>query len=250
MVMNKQQDAFGQQLYDYLNFGTEHAGITERSDGQIDTSGANSIYFSSFRNWFGMEKKAIRYVRGRVLDIGSGAGRHSLYLQEKGFDVTGLDNSPLALEVCRQRGLKKTVLMPFNRINSSIGEFDTVIMMGNNFGLFGNYKRAKRLLRKLHAMTSKKGRIIAASADVYRTDNPVHLAYQENNRTHGRMSGQIKIRCRYQKLISPWFDYLIVSKPEMENILDGTGWKVSRYIDSDTAYYMAVIDKIKAGDGK
>jgi len=66
------------------------------------------MYFSTFEEWWLIEKKAMEFVKGKVLDIGCGAGRHSIYLQEKGFDVTGIDISPLAVKVCRLRGLKKT----------------------------------------------------------------------------------------------------------------------------------------------
>ena len=73
-------------------------------------------------------------------------------------------------------------------------------------------------------MTSSKGRIVAMSSDTYRTDNPDHLAYHARNRERGRMSGQLRLRVRYKKYAMPWFDYLIVSKVEMESILEGTGW--------------------------
>jgi 2-polyprenyl-3-methyl-5-hydroxy-6-metoxy-1,4-benzoquinol methylase len=59
----------------------------------------------------------MKSVKGRVLDIGVGAGRHSLYLQEKGFNVLGIDVSPLILEVCRKRGLKKSKLMQIESAN-------------------------------------------------------------------------------------------------------------------------------------
>ena len=59
------------------------------------------------------------------------------------------------------------------------------------------------------------------------------------------MSGQLRLRVRYKKYAMPWFDYLTVSKVEMESILEGSGWAVNRYIDSDTSYYMAIIDKKK-----
>ena len=62
-------------------------------------------------------------------------------------------------------------------------------------------------------------RIIAESLDVYRTDDPVDLAYLESNRQKGRMSGQIRMRCRYKTLATPWFDFLMVAKDEMEEIV-------------------------------
>jgi hypothetical protein len=67
---------------------------------------------------------------------------------------------------------------------------------------------------------------------VYDTSNPVHLKYHETNRKKGRMSGQIRLRVRFKQYADRWYDYLMVSKQEMGEILEGTGWKVEKYIDS------------------
>ena len=57
------------------------------------------------------------------------------------------------------------------------------------------------------------------------------------------MAGQLRMRVRYKKYVTPWFDYLLVSKDEMESILEGTDWRVSKYIDSESALYIAIIEK-------
>jgi len=247
-MLRDNQDAFGHEMFDFLK-GSEGqhptAEIGERDDGYIDVSGGPKAYFSEYNDWPSYEKKAMRYARGRVLDIGSGAGRHSLYLQGRGLDVLGIDNSPLAIEVCKLRGLRNTRLMSISQINSRLGIFDTVLMMGNNYGLFGSFERARHLLKRLSKITSENGRIIAVTNDVYKTDVPEHLSYHELNQKRGRMAGQIRLRIRYKRYATPWFDYLMVSKEEMEGILDRTDWKVNRFIDSDGSVYAAIIDKIK-----
>ena len=177
-MLNKNQDAFGRAMYDYYTGGMSAAHIyevIEREDGYIDTSGGPAAYFTEYRRWPLAEKKAMRYARGRVLDIGSGAGRHSLYLQEKGLEATGIDNSPMAIEVCKLRGLRNAKVVPISQISSKLGVFDTVLMLGNNFGLFGSVEGAERLLKKLGRITSRSGRIIAGSNDVYQTETPEHL---------------------------------------------------------------------------
>jgi hypothetical protein len=72
-------------------------------------------------------------------------------------------------------------------------------------------------------MQLANGRILVESRNIYDTDNPVHLAFHERNRQRGRMAGQIRIRVRYQTIIGPWFDYLMVSPEEMAEIVAGTG---------------------------
>ena len=243
-MLTDNQDAYGHLLSDYHD-GRENFEIVEREDGFITTSQFGPLnYFTEYGNWAEHQKRAVRYATGRVLDIGCGAGRHSLYLQEQGFDVLGTDNSPLAIQICQRRGLKNTLVTSITQLNSKIGTFDTILMMGHNFGLVGNYKRAKWLLRRFAAMTTDTAKIIAETMDPYQTEDHYHLAYHQFNRDRGRMSGQIRLRIRYRHHATPWFDYLFVSKAEMEDILDGTAWQVERYIDSaNTPSYVAVLAK-------
>jgi SAM-dependent methyltransferase len=82
-----------------------------------------------------IEKAAIKFAKGRVLDVGCGAGRVAIYLQnEKKLDVLGIDNSPLAIKVSKLRGLKKAKLLDFRKINFPSTLFDTIVMFGNNGG--------------------------------------------------------------------------------------------------------------------
>jgi SAM-dependent methyltransferase len=247
-VLKDIQDAFGHEMFDCFIDEKQRnriVEIVERDDGYIEATGGPVRYFSEYKKWPPYYKKAIKYARGRVLDIGCGAGRHAVYLQKKGLDVVGIDYSPLAIEVCQRRGLRDARVLPINQISARLGTFDTVIMMGNNFGLFGSFNDARRLLKKLDRITSGKGRIIAETIDVYQTDSPDHLSYHEFNRQRGRMGGQVRLKVRYKKYATPWFDYLLVSKDEMADILEGTDWKISRFIDSPGPAYIAIIDKKK-----
>ena len=186
----------------------------------------------------------MRYVRGRVLDVGAGAGRVALHLQERGHDVVAIDISPGAIEVCRRRGVRDARVMRFEDVDPSLGTIDTVVMFGNNFGLFGGPRKGATMLRRLHRLTSDRGRIVAESRGVYDTDDPDHLAYHERNRKRGRMAGQLRLRVRHRLMTTPWFDYLIVSQDEMRDLVAGTGWEVARFLPTESGIYAAVIDKV------
>lgn len=238
------RDAFGEGLKAYLA-GSGEEEIVERADGHID-SVPHTVYFERYRNWSPQTKKAMRLVKGRVLDIGCGAGRHSLYLQGKGFRVTGIDVSPLALKVCRSRGLKDARLCSISKIGPRLGKFDTIIMMGNNFGLFGGFRQARRVLRRMRRITREGARIIAEVTDPYGTKNPCHLAYHRANRRRGRMSGQIRLRIRFHQHATPWIDYLLASRDEIRAIVSGTGWRVGRFIPPRGARFIVVLEREKA----
>ena len=239
------RDAFGRQMWAFLDGGPA-AEIVERDDGFVSLSPGNTSYFADFRRWSALERRAIRFARGRTaLDVGCGAGRVALHLQSRGFHVIAIDNSPMAVKTAKARGVTDARLLPFENIRQLRPDsLDTVVMFGNNFGLFGSAAKAKRLLKQLHSITRDRAVLIVESRDPYKTNEPAHLAYQRRNRRRGRMPGQIRIRIRFNDVIGPWFDYLLVSPSEMSGIVDGTGWEVDRFFMSDGGNFAALIRRV------
>jgi SAM-dependent methyltransferase len=241
--VDERQDAYGLALLDWLERGVGEE-IVERDDGFLATAGGPEAYFHPVRRWLAPERQALRYVRGRVLDVGCGAGRVALELQRRGRDLVAIDVSPLAVEVARRQGVRDARVLPLERADTRLGPIDTVVMFGNNFGLLGGARHAAGLLRRLHRLTTARGRIVASTVDPYETDEPAHLAYHERNRRRGRMPGQIRMRVRYRDRATPWLDYLFVSRDEMRTLLEGTGWRVRRFLPPEGGrLYAAVIEK-------
>jgi SAM-dependent methyltransferase len=241
--VREREDAFGRTVLDHLEGRRAHE-VIERSDGFIDVSAGPKAYFEPFRRWIPVERRAMRHVRGRVLDVGLGAGRVALHLQERGHEVVGIDISPLAVDVARRRGVKDARVLAFKDVGPKLGVFDTVVVMCNNFGLFGSALGARRLLRRLARITGEDARIVAGSRNPYGTDNADHLAFQANNREQGRMSGQLRLRTRHGLYVGRWFDYLLVSPEEMDSLAKSGGWQVERLIEDDEDdYYVGVLRK-------
>ena len=235
-------DAYGQMLLAALD-DPEIPEIVERDDGTIMASKFGpSTYLAPYSKWPGHQRRGLRFARGRVLDVGAGAGRVALHLQQKGHDVVAIDISPGAVETCRRRGVRDARVMRIEDVDDSLGVFDTVVMYGNNLSLLGSRAKASRILRRLDRITSERARIIGECLDPYTTDNPAHLAYHDRNRQRGRMGGQIKIRIRFEDLATPWFDYMFLSEPELLETLRGSGWRLQRMIHGERTY-VAVIEK-------
>jgi SAM-dependent methyltransferase len=218
--------------------------IVEREDGFIMASRYGPKgYYSPYRTWPTRERRAFRFARGRVLDVGAGAGRVALHFQEKGQEVVAIDASAGAVDVCRRRGVRDARLCRLEDADESLGLFDTVVMYGNNLGLLASRTKAARTLRRLHRITSDRARILGECLDPYDGAGPEHLAYHERNRRRGRTGGQIRIRIRFRDVASTWFDYLFLSEDELRELLSGTGWRLARLVRDDTPMYVAVIEK-------
>jgi SAM-dependent methyltransferase len=239
--MEPKDDAFGQMLMAHYK-GKDVSETIERDDGLTSTIPATA-YFADYEQWHPIEQKAMQFVKGRVLDVGCGAGRHALYLQQKGFDVVGIDVSPLAVKVCRLRGLKHAEAISVDSLVFEPDSFDTVLMMGNNFGLFRSFSNARVVLKKFCEITSDDALVIADTRDPYKTDGSKHLAYHRLNKEKGRMAGQVRIRTRFQNYVSPWFDYLMASKNEATQIVEGTGWTIKEFLGSGNSKYVAIFEK-------
>lgn len=92
-------------------------------------------------------------------------------------------------------------------------------------------------------MTSLEARIIAVTSEVGVTDVPEHLEYHARNRAQGKPAGQVRIRVRYKRYVRPWIDLLMVTKDELRQLLDGTGWELRKTIEGELGLYVAIIDK-------
>jgi SAM-dependent methyltransferase len=243
--LTSRNDAYGREIWAFWKGGSA-IEIVERDDGYVDAAPSVERYFAPFAKWPRNQRAAMRHVRGgRVLDVGCGAGRVALHLQQTGCRVTAIDSSPLAVTLCRKRGVEDARVLPFEEIKRlPRNTFDAVVMFGNNFGLFGSRAGATKRLAELHRITTGGATLVAESLDPYKTDNAAHLAYQRRNRQRGRMSGQIRVRIRFQGYVGRWFDYLFVSPSEMEAILDGTGWKTTRLLHGRGPSYIAVINRL------
>ena len=183
----------------------------------------------------------MRFVRGRVLDLGCGAGRLGLHLQSRGHEVVGIDVSPLAVEIARQRGLADARLGTLDGTLRAGERFDTILLLGNNLGLLAGERQGRHLLRKLARAATDRGRILAGSYDPYDGASEFARGYHARNRARGRMGGVERIRVRYRQYATPWYDVLFASREEVARLVEGTGWVASRFVD-DGAGYVAVLD--------
>ncbi len=242
--MRQGTDVFGRALMDWTQGGTAPE-VIERDDGFTDLGAGHELYVAKFKDWPSSERQSIRYVRGRIIDVGCGAGRVALYLQQRGFDVVGLDASRLAIRSARLRGVKEAWCMSIDDLSDRIAQFDTIILFGNNLGIFGTPDRLRRMLTVWAHRTNARARILAQSTNPYCGGAPAFdRSYYKRNKQRGRMPGQLRIRTHYRGYVGTWSDWLFVSRNEMRVLLKGTGWQQSKILgQSRSDPYVAVLEK-------
>ncbi len=234
-------DAFGLALLDFLHGGSG-VHITERDDGQVDAMAAD-LYFIGYEKWADFhfvtatDVAALEIVSGRVLDVGAGAGRHALAVQQRGDEAVALDVSPGAIEVCRERGVRHAFLGTTGELVTRNSEpFDAALLLGHNLALLGSAESSGPFLDSLRALLRPGGVVVGNCLDPYTTDNPIHLAYHERNRERGRMPGQIRLRVRFQDVAGDWFDYLFSSPDELAELAERAGWRVDEITEPNPTY--------------
>jgi hypothetical protein len=169
--------------------------------------------------------------------------RGSLEAQSRGLDVLAIDISPGAVEVSRRRGVHDVRLLPIAEVDQRLGRFDSVLMMCGNFGLAGSARETERWLQTLHGMTPPSGRIVLDTVDPYQDADAEYLAYIERNRARGAMPGQVTIRIRYGERVTPWFDLLLVSPSELDELAGRAGWRAAKVVPGDQPDFYAVLEK-------
>ena len=231
-------DAFGMALVDGLS-GSNVWHWVERDDGHLDGADV-AVFFRPPDEWPEGEAAALDLVEGAVLDVGVGAGRYAVVLQERGHRVVGLDNSPGVIEAAGANGVGETFAGTVYDYDG--GPFDTVLLCGHNLGLLANPEEAPRLLRRIRQLLNPGGRIVGTCRDPGSTAKPEHVAYAEWNRQRGRPPGQLTIRVRYKNVATEWFDYWLLSARELEEVASAAGFHLTETIPIANGSYIAVLE--------
>ena len=158
------KDLMGRAIWDYFYQENPEDLQTETSISELDDLPV-SYLFRNYKEMNALEKKALDLSFGKVLDVGAGAGSHSLYLQNKrNLDVAALDISPKSIEICKARGVKNAVCEDFLKFSND--KFDTILLLMNGTGIFQSLKNLDQYLQKLKNLISENGQILLDSTDI------------------------------------------------------------------------------------
>lgn len=197
------------------------------------------MYFRSEEEMPALEKTALDYCVGKVLDVGAGAGSHALALQQRGHEVIALDVSPGAVEVMRERGVKRPILQDIYDFKEE--QVDTILLMMNGIGLSSTIKGLRRFLRHAETLLRPGGQLLFDSSDVA-------YLYDGTSFPVNRYYGEIKCRYEYKKKMSDWIIWLYVDQHFMTDIAKKMGWQVEILFEDEQQQYLARLQKSVGSD--
>lgn len=233
LITDISQDPLGQALLDYQNKKVvskllAHCDIADDDHIPIDH------FFRKYDEMPQLEQVALQYCRGHVLDIGAGAGSHSLALQAMGLEVTAMDISPGAVAVMRARGVKNVLHDNIYQWNQHT--FDTLLLMMNGIGLVGDLKGLELFLLKTQKLLNSGGQIILDSSDLsYLFVNEEGVMKINNDESFW---GEAIFKMRYKGTSGKPFKWLYLDYSMLEKYAQEYGYTCELLFEGDHHEYL------------
>jgi len=231
MPTTSSDDLLGQALLDYQH-GHHAAALTVQCSAADDEPLPAAYFFRTLLAMPELERQALDECRGRVLDLGAGAGCHTLELQSRGFtDVMALDQSAGAVQVMQARGVQQvTQRSVFAPRAAAELPYDTILMLMNGLGLAGTLEGLDKLLAHARTLLAPGGQILATSSDIsYLYEDEEGALVLDLN---GPYYGEVEYTFQYKKQAGAPFPWLFIDAALLEDAARQAGYEVD-FIDND-----------------
>ena len=235
--MNSKMDPMGRAIADY--FKTQKASKLRVFSPMFEE---DEIPLTTlFRNYESMpeiERKALDMAKGRILDVGAGAGCHSLVLQKRGLDVTAIDISPLSVETMKEREVKKVIEQNFFTLE---GQYDTILMLMNGIGIVGTLERMPEFFKQLDKILAPGGQVLCDSSDIsYVFEDEEGMIDIPNEMDY---YGEHSFQMQYKDTIGEPFDWLYIDADTLKQKAGRCGYVVEVVAEGGHYDYLARLTK-------
>lgn len=155
-----------------------------------------------------LELKALELSKGRILDVGAGAGCHALALQDRGLGVTAIDVSPLSVEVMTKSGVEDARLVNLYDEVALSEKFDTILMLMNGSGIIGKVANVSQFFARIDQLLAESGQVLMDSSDL------IYLFEDEDGGVDidlaGDYYGEVDFMMQYKNIKGETFDWLYI----------------------------------------
>jgi SAM-dependent methyltransferase len=237
------KDLFGKAILDFQTNNSPEDLVTETNISEADEMSVNYL-FRSFNEMPKLEKKALQLCKGKVLDVGCGAGSHSLYLQEKGFVVTAIDISENAIKACQLRGLKNARVQNILEVSTNTSKselkkqkFDTILLLMNGTGIFRTLLETPTYMQKLKSLLNPNGQILIDSSDIiYMFDKEADGSYLVPADGY---YGELTFTISYKGETEVSFPWLYLDYNTLQNAAQSNGLQCELILEGEHFDYLA-----------
>jgi SAM-dependent methyltransferase len=219
----------GKALRDHLDSGVGRTVDVSRSDG-LFYSIETEEFFSLKGRLLDLDETALAAARGRILDVGAGAGRHALALQELGCEVVAVDISPLCVEVMRARGVNQARVADVFSIGGErdLGGFDTVLFLMQSIGIAGSLFGLEQLLDLLRPLVRPGGQLLLDSSPLLRVPGD-----------SSDLSEGIDVSFAYEGYRGKSFSWLYLDETMLGEVAIRRGWNMEILGRTSASEYLA-----------
>jgi SAM-dependent methyltransferase len=232
--MKLNNDPIGTAIQDYLQ-GSKEAKIVVESNLTEDDEIPVAYLFRGVDDMPELELLALEQCRGSVLDVGAGAGCHSLELQERGLDVTALDISAGAAEALKQRGVQQVLQADIFKLDAP--SYDTLLLLMNGIGIAGNLEGLSRLLEHAKKLLKPGGQLLLESSDIlYMFEDEDGSVLLDLNAGY---YGEVRYNMRYKEQESGEFDWLFIDPAILQDYAESHGYTFEHLYEGESGNYLA-----------
>lgn len=229
------KDLFGKAILDYQTNSSPENIITSTSISEDDEMEV-AYLFRSFDKMPAIEQKALQLANGKTLDIGCGAGSHSLYLQnERNIDVHSIDISKNAIQACLLRGLKN--IRAIDVLDLENEKYDTILLLMNGTGIFETLEKSTIYLQKLKSLLNPNGQILIDSSDI------IYMFDEDEDGGKWIPSdnyyGELTFSLQYKKEKEVDFPWLYMDYNTLQNAALANGLQCQLVLEGDHFDYLA-----------
>jgi cyclopropane fatty-acyl-phospholipid synthase-like methyltransferase len=236
--MKKEKDAMGKAIADF------HKG---RRDGKLivlspmfeEDEIPVTTLFRAFKDMPKMEQKALKMAKGKTLDVGAGSGCHSLWLQDKGIDVTAIDISPYSIETMKERGVVNVREQDFFTLEE---KYDTILMLMNGIGIVGSLDKLPDFFKHIDKILADDGQLLCDSSDLcYLYDDKDGIAELMDS---DKYYGELEYTMCYDEIKGDSFPWLYIDANTLRNYAEANGFKMEIVRRGEHYDYLARITRL------
>lgn len=228
-MKKEQKDIQGKALLDYFLGQKKQSLLLHTSYGPVERMPIE-VFFRDKSDFSRLERFALQFCRGSVLDIGAGAGSFALELQQRGLKVKALELSPLSCRIMRQRGVQQVQEGDIWEFEEE--KFDTLLLMMNGIGLAGEELRLQPFFEKLKELLLPGGQILFDSSDI-------SYMYAPGEEPSDHYYGEIRYCYEYEGEMGDWFGWLFADQTLLEKICKSLGMQFKVLFHNGRAQFLA-----------